>query len=387
MNEVLHPALLPLGLRDLLPPEAALEAHVVEHLMRVLASFGYERVKPPLFEYQESLLSGPGAAMAKETFRLMDPLSQRMIGIRADITPQVARIAASRLRQAPRPLRLCYAGQVLRAKGGQLRPARQVGQVGAELIGADGVEADVEVIGLAAEALMTLGIEGLSVDLTLPRLVPAICNAFALSPTTSEAIRAALDHKDAARLAAIGGPASDMLGALLAAAGPARKTLAVLDSLDLPFEAKREGERVASVFGLLQERQPLLGVTVDPVENRGFEYQTGISFTFFVAKARGELGRGGRYETGSGLLDDAGPEAATGFTLFTDAVLEAVPSIPPPKRLFLPVGTAPEIGRRFRNAEGGVTVAGLTPIPDVVAEARRLGCSHALIDGKIVDLG
>ena len=109
------------------------------------ASHGYERVKPPLVEFEENLLSGAGAAMAQDTFRLMDPISQRMIGLRADMTPQVARIAATRLANAPRPLRLCYAGQVLRVKGSELRPERQVGQVGAELIGADAAAADVEV--------------------------------------------------------------------------------------------------------------------------------------------------------------------------------------------------------------------------------------------------
>src|SRR6202048_221019 len=148
MNEPLHPALLPLGLRDLLPPDAAAEAAVAVRMMAVLESHGYQRVKPPLVEFEESLLSGPGAAMAQETFRLMDPVSQRMIGLRADMTPQVARIAATRLRKSARPLRLSYAGQVLRIKGGQLRPERQIGQVGAELIGADGAAPDVEAIPL-----------------------------------------------------------------------------------------------------------------------------------------------------------------------------------------------------------------------------------------------
>ncbi len=234
MNEPLHPALLPLGLRDLLPPDAASEALVVGRMMAVLESHGYQRVKPPLVEFEDSLLSGPGAAMASETFRLMDPISQRMIGIRADMTPQVARIAATRLRHAPRPLRLCYAGQVLRIKGGQLRPERQIGQVGAELIGADSAAADVEAIALAAEALAGLGISGLSVDLTLPRLVPAICASLGIAGKQSEIIRAALDHKDAAKLAESGGGAAPLLGKLLAAAGPAKTALAALTPLAMP---------------------------------------------------------------------------------------------------------------------------------------------------------
>jgi len=110
---------------------------------------------------------------------------------------------------------------VLRIKGGQLRPERQIGQVGAELIGADGAAADAEAIALAAETLAGLGIAGISVDLTLPRLVPAICDSLGIAAARGEAIRAALDHKDAAKLAEIGGAAAKLLGQLLAAAGPA----------------------------------------------------------------------------------------------------------------------------------------------------------------------
>src|SRR5690606_15769726 len=109
---------------------------VVERVMACFASHGYERVKPPLIEFEEGLLAGPGAALAAGTFRLMDPVSQRMMGVRADMTLQVARIAATRLKNQARPLRLSYAGQVLRVSGTQLRPERQFGQAGIELIGA-----------------------------------------------------------------------------------------------------------------------------------------------------------------------------------------------------------------------------------------------------------
>ena len=134
MNDAPH-ALLPTGLYDLLPPEAELEAEVTARLMSVLTSHGYQRVKPPLVEFEDTLLSGAGAAMSSETFRTMDPTSHRMVAVRADMTPQVARIAATRLGHRPRPLRLSYAGQVLRVRGSEVRPERQFGQAGAELIG------------------------------------------------------------------------------------------------------------------------------------------------------------------------------------------------------------------------------------------------------------
>src|SRR5580765_8556267 len=173
MNDAPHPALLPAGFYDLLPPEAEIEAAVTGRLMGVLAAHGYERAKPPLVEFEETLLSGAGAAMASDTFRTMDPISHRMIGVRADMTPQVARIAATRLSHRPRPLRLSYAGQVLRVKGSQMRSER--------LIGAAGPEADVEVIAVAGEALAEIGVPGLSVDLTLPTLVPAIAEAYGIA--------------------------------------------------------------------------------------------------------------------------------------------------------------------------------------------------------------
>jgi ATP phosphoribosyltransferase regulatory subunit len=380
MNDALHPALLPQGLSDLLAPDAAWEAEIVHRLTAALAVHGYERVKPPLAEYEDNLLSGAGAAMAKDTFRLMDPVSQRMIGLRADMTPQVARIATTRLRDAPRPLRLCYAGQVLRVRGSEIRPGRQVGQVGAELIGSDAVAADLEVVAVAAEALGTLGIKGLSVDLSLPTLVPSICRALGLSEAQIAAVRAPLDHKDAAGTAALGGRASEILGKLLRAAGLARPALKALGILDLPREAASERARLEAVVTGLETRVPGLAVTVDPVENRGFEYHTGISFAFFARGLSGEVGRGGRYRT-----EEAG-ENATGFTLYTDTIMEAAPAQKHGKRLFVPAGTADAAIRRW-HGDGWVTVAGLEPVADAAAEARRLGCTHRLEGDKILPLG
>src|SRR3546814_10608536 len=149
MTERAERGLLPAGLQDVLPPLAAHESAVVERLIACFQAQGYERVKPPLLEFEEALLTGAGTAVASQTFRLMDPVSQRMMGLRADMTPQVARIATTRLKKAPRPLRLCYGGQVLQVRGSQLRPERQFAQAGVELIGAPEESADAEVVLLA----------------------------------------------------------------------------------------------------------------------------------------------------------------------------------------------------------------------------------------------
>src|SRR5579864_725045 len=370
MNDLPHPALLPAGLYDLLPPEAQIEAEVTGRLMGVLAAHGYERVKPPMAEFEETLLSGAGAAMAADTFRTMDPVSHRMIGVRADMTPQVARIAATRLAHKRRPLRLSYAGQVLRVRGSQMRPERQVGQAGAELIGVGGPAADVEVIAVAGEALAAVGVPHLSVDLTLPTLVPAIADAYAITGERAVGLRAALDRKDVAAVASLAGEAGALLARLVAAAGTASATRAALDRLDLPERAGLERARLAAVLDGLVGAVPGLKVTVDPVENRGFEYHTGISFTFFARVdphlgPLGELGRGGRYEAG----DPAAPEPATGFTLYTDTILRTLPASPPHCRVLVPLGADRARAAALRQ-EGWITVAALVSAADWQQEAR-----------------
>jgi ATP phosphoribosyltransferase regulatory subunit len=384
-NDNLHKALLPQGLRDLLPPDAEAEADSVAKLIAVLSSHGYERVKPPLMEFEENLLSGAGAAMAPETFRLMDPISQRMIGLRADMTTQIARIAGTRLAKAPRPLRLCYAGEALRVKGSDMQPERQIGQVGAELIGSDAIAADIEAVTLAAEALSSLGIEGLSVDLTLPTLVPAICGTAGVAGTALETLRRALDHKDAAGVAAAGGKAASLLQKLLAAAGTAAPALKAIAALDLAPDAAAERARLALVAEQLAAAMPSLAITIDPVENRGFEYHTGVSFSFFARGIKTDLGRGGRYRTDNNHGQGAG-EDATGFTLYTESVLEAMAPHRPAPRLYVPAGGDAAAASRWRS-QGYVTVAGLVPVKDAIAEARRLGCNHVLEGEKAVALG
>ena len=382
MNDPSHAALLPAGLYDLLPPEAEIEAAVTARLMGVLAAHGYERVKPPLVEFEETLLAGAGLAMASDTFRTMDPISHRMIGVRADMTPQVARIAATRLSHKPRPLRLSYAGQVLRVRASQMQPERQVGQAGAELIGDGSPAADVEAIAVAGEALTALGVPHLSVDLTLPTLVPAIAEAYDITGERAVGLRAALDRKDVAAVVSLAGEAGALLARLVAAAGTASATRAALDRLDLPERGRLERDRLAAVLDGLVGVVPGLKVTVDPVENRGFEYHTGISFTFFARVdphlgPLGELGRGGRYQAG----DPAAPEPATGFTLYTDTILRTLPTPPPHRRVLVPLGADRARAGALRR-EGWITVAALAPAANWHEEARRLDCAYVLDDGE-----
>ena len=359
-------ALLPAGLRDILPPDADNESDVVHRVMGHFAAQGYERVKPPLIEFENTLLDGAGAATSAQAFRVMDPLSQKMMGVRADMTPQVARMAVARLGQAPRPLRLSYAGDVLRVKGSQLRPERQFVQAGLELIGSNSAAADAEVLVLAAEALVELGVPGVSVDLSLPTLVPALFADLGLSGEAADLLRKALDHKDAAQVAAIGGTAAQLLAALIAAVGPVDRALPALDALSLPPAAAADRDRLSKVVAKVRADFPEL--TVDPVENRGFEYHSGVAFTLFSRAFSGELGRGGRYLVG-------GSEPATGVTLFLDGVLAVLPSPKASRRILVPAGTPRNQAQALR-AQGWVTVMALEPVADLAAEAGRMLCGY-----------
>ncbi|MBL6456295.1 ATP phosphoribosyltransferase regulatory subunit [Belnapia sp. T6] len=367
-----NPALLPAGLMDLLPPEAEREAALVETLMAAFAGHGYERVKPPLLEFEDSLLAGSGAAVAEQTFRLMDPVSQRMMGLRADTTPQVARIAATRLGQQARPLRLCYAGQVLRVRGTQLAPERQLPQAGIELIGSDAAEADAEVALVAAEALARAGVPAVSLDITLPTMAPTLLEAAGVPPVLRQRLARALDRKDAAavgELAAQAGPLAAALPPLLAAAGPADGALAALAAADLPPAARAIADNAAAVLAAIRAREPGLRLTLDPVEFRGFRYHVGVAFTLYGPGATGELARGGRYVS-------ANDEPATGMSLYPDAVLRAARPAPARPRLFLPLGTPPAAAAALRDG-GFATVAALGPGDSPAA----LRCTHVLRDG------
>jgi ATP phosphoribosyltransferase regulatory subunit len=386
--------LLPAGLIDLLPPEAEREAKLVEALMAAFAAHGYERLKPPLLEFEDSLLAGTGAAVAEQTFRLMDPVSQRMMGLRADTTPQVARIAATRLRGEPRPLRLCYAGQVLRVKGTQIAPQRQLPQVGIELIGPEAPAADAEVAVVTAEALARAGVPGISLDISLPTMAAVLLaeaglTPVALAPRLGEAavrslietLRLGIDRKDpvavretAARAAPLAVDLGAMLPRLLEAAGPADAALAALAALPLPPAARAIAQNAAQVIAAIRARAPDLVITLDPLEFRGFHYHVGVAFTVFGPGATGELARGGRY-----LAQNEEP--ATGMSLYPDAVQRAAPPPPPRPRVFLPPGS-PAAAAAALRAAGCATVAALTGADT----PRGLRCTHILRDGQAVPL-
>lgn len=375
-------ALLPEGFRDLLAPAAEHEASIVRGLMDCFASYGYDRVAPPVVEYEDSLLTGAGATRAKQMFRLMDPDTQRMMAVRADMTVQTARLAATRLADAERPLRLSYAGNVLRTKGSQIRPTRQFAQSGIELIGSQSLDSELEAISIAVAALLASGVTALSVDLTLAPLVGALCDKHKLAGQQRENVISALDAKDGGAFSVLSDDARTQFETLLAAAGPARNALGLLADLGLEGMAGQLVARLKRLVERLEQDLPDVSLTVDPCESHGFEYKTGIGFALFAVGAQAELGRGGRYTV---FHPDGHEEPATGFSIYLDSLLAALPKPRKPVKIYVPYGTAAGESDPLRN-EGWRTIQGLTADEDASKEAARLGCSHILLNGAAIAL-
>lgn len=361
--------LLPEGLEDRLPAAAAAAARVTRAVIDVLDGHGYDRVQPPTIEFEKSMASRMAGVQPRRMFRFVDPASLRTLALRSDITVQVGRIAATALAERARPLRLCYAGQVVTIKGDGLDPTRERLQLGAELIGSDSVAAAGEIVAVAIEALSAAGATGLSVDFTLPDLVDTLAaKALPLDAGKIEAVRRELDAKDAGGLVEAGGEA---YLPLLTAIGPFDAAIERLAAIDaggaLSSRIKALREVAARVSGKAR-------LTLDPSERHGFEYQSWFGFTIYADGLSGALGRGGSYRI---LGRD---EPAIGFSLYPDALIDALASLEAGRdTLFLPLDHDPQVAERLR-AIGWRTVAAIGK----ACEPLALGCTHRLVDGEAV---
>ena len=365
--------LLPEGLSDRLPPQAEASARLVRHVLDSVASFGYARVMPPMAEFEDSLLVRLQSTSAQDLVRATDPASGRMLALRPDITAQISRIAATRLGKAARPLRLCYAGQVLKLRADQLRPEREETQLGAELIGTDNDAAAVEIVGVAIAALQAAGVYGLTIDFTLPDLVDTLAaGPMPLSPELIEPVRARLDAKDAGGLVALGPQAAAYLP-LIEATGPFHPAMERLEAIDAATGGALAG-RIAALRAIAKPIGWDITLTLDPTERHGFEYQRWFGFSIFAEGFVGELGRGGSYAI---TQKDGHNEPAIGFSLYPDPLIDASFGAEEAQRIFLPLGHDAERAATLR-AEGWRTVAALSEAD----EGRTLGCTHWLKGAK-----
>ena len=363
--------LLPVGLEDRLPTSAARITRAMRAALDALDTHGYDRVRPPLLEFESSLASRMTGVSTERCFRMTDPASLRTLALRSDITPQIGRIAATSMRDAPRPLRLAYCGDTALIQASQLDPARERLQLGGELIGADTVAAASEIVTVALKALEAAGLTGLSVDFTMPDVVDILASQNgSLDADTVEAIRRELDTKDAGGLKAVGGEA---YLPLLHAAGPIADALPKLREIDAGGALASRLDGLEAIAGAVGDRAR---ITLDPTERHGFEYQSWFGFTLYADGLRGAAGRGGTYRIGGS------EEPATGFTLYVDRIAEvAKVEVTARPTLFLEAdhdAAKAEVAR----SQGYRTIARLSDSD----EPKALGCTHCLSGSDISEL-
>lgn len=307
---------LPEYIDDILPDEARRIEGLRRTLLDHFLGHGYRLVQPPLIEHLDSLLTGTGHDLELQTFKVVDPLSGRMLGVRADMTPQVARIDAHLLNE-PGVTRLCYAGSVLRTRPGGVAQTREVLQIGAELYGEPGIAADVEVLALLLSSLDVAAVSGLHLDLGHVGVYRALANASRLAANGGDSeLFAAMRTKDmpsvaalTAKLAAAWRDAFVMLPTLY---GPADEVLA-LARARLPDTPAIAGALAALETLAKTACDRVDALHIDLADLRGYHYQSGASFSVFTSGEPNAIGRGERYDGIGKAFGRARP--ATGFTL------------------------------------------------------------------------
>ena len=316
---------LPDHIADVLPSEARHIEELRRGLLDTARSYGYELVMPPMLEYLESLLTGTGEALALQTSKLIDQISGRTMGLRADMTQQVARIDAHLLNRSG-VTRLCYCGPVVHALPDRPRATREPFQFGAEIYGHEGLEADLEALHLALDCLKGAGVKDVIVDLADVRIVRSLLAGVMVDEQVLRGVHAALASKDATGLAALTAnfpeASREGLMALLQLYGG----MEVLDKAEKVLERTAGVRDVLSHLRWLVQRLDGVKVSFDLADLRGYSYYSGTRFAIYVPGGSDALVRGGRYDEVGAVFGRNRP--AAGFSLDIKQLVAVVPERP-----------------------------------------------------------
>lgn len=376
--------LLPDGIDEVLPEQAEYLETLRRQILDTFACWGYQLVIPPFVDYLDSLLTGSGHDLNLQTFKLTDPLSGQILGVRADMTPQVARIDVHNLKH-DWPTRLCYAGTTLNAIGDGLEKTRSPMQIGAELYGHQGIESDYEVIRLMLEMLAISGIKNVHLDLGHVGIFGSLSQAAGLNSEQEAELFDVLQRKAVAELHElvdsfeISAEHKHALTALAKLNGD-RSVLAQAQQL---FGNKLPDLNTAladlnQLADKLQRDFPQLAVSFDLGELRGYHYHTGIVFAAFIPAVGREIARGGRYDNIGQIFGRA--RAATGFSadlrilvnLYRASVSQSRKTI-----IFAPSVDDPDLSIQIRDlrAQGNTVIEHL---PNQSGKPQDLGCTAVL---------
>lgn len=371
--------LLPEHIADVLPAQARRIEELRRQLLDMARAYGCELVMPPLLEYLDSLLSGTGQALDLKTFKLVDQLSGRTLGVRADTTPQVARIDAHLLNRRGLT-RLCYCGPVLHTRPDGLHATREPLQFGAEIYGHAGMEADLEVQELALDALRLAGLKGVTLDLGDARLVTGVLEGVSLEPKRLSALIAALAAKDAAVLSAL------TLDLPAAARDGLRALLGLYGGMSVLEEARRVLPDNALTRAALSDLQwlaahltqthPEVRLGFDLADLRGYAYYSGVRFALYADGCSDAVARGGRYDEVGAVFGRKRP--AVGFSLDLKALVALSPSDPLRAAIRAPWGEDASLRAAIRRLrEQGETV--VCVLPGHEHEHDEFNCDRELV--------
>lgn len=366
---------LPDHIADVLPSEARHIEELRRDLLDMARCYGYELVMPPLLEHLESLLTGAGEALDLQTFKLVDQLSGRMMGLRADSTPQVARIDAHLLNRRG-VTRLCYCGPVLHTRPGGPHATREPLQFGAEIYGHAGLEADLETLLLALDCLKVAKVQAPSVDMADARIVNALLDGVALEGDLLAQVHAALAAKDSSELAKLthNFPPSSRQGllALVQLYGD-EKVLIEAENVLPPIPVVREA---LSNLKWLASHLEGANATFDLADLRGYAYYTGARFSIYAQGASDALVRGGRYDEVGAVFGRNRP--ATGFSLDVKALVGVLTARPLRAAIRAPWREAADLRAAIAHlrAQGETVVCAL---PGHDSEVDEFHCDRELI--------
>jgi ATP phosphoribosyltransferase regulatory subunit len=356
--------LLPENISDVLPREARRVEEIRRALLDLYSSYGYELVIPPLIEYIDSLLTGSGGDLDLRTFKLVDQASGRMLGLRADTTPQVARIDAHILNRSG-VVRLCYAGSVLHTRPQHPLAVREPLQIGAELYGARGPAADLEVLELAVASLRVAGLARVNLDLGHTGVVRALLDMAKLSDAVEDEILAALSTKDTPALReTIQGLPVGVRDGLLALA----RLGGGLDVLD---DARRVLPDDPSIHAALDSLEYLAArcgadaVTLDLADLHGYRYHTGVTFAVHAPELPSAVLRGGRYDNIGKVFGRARP--AVGFSIYLRDLVGLL-GVDAARAILAPVGHDQSLREAIRRLRSGGEIV-VQRLPDEVGSA------------------
>lgn len=378
--------LLPEGIEELLPEQVQQLEALRRDLVELMRSWGYQLVMPPIVDFLDSLLTGMGNDLTLQTFTLTDQISGRQMGIRADMTPQIARMDAHQLKKDA-PNRLCYLGTVLRTRSDDFAASRSPIQCGAELYGSSSINSDIEIIRLMLATLNKTGISDVYLDLAHVGIYRGLANQAGLSDEREAALFEVLQRKAIPELEAmlaewsLDADVSSMLRVLVDLNGDVEVIDAAKQALASADHAVLDAlENLAGIAKTLQTLTPETRLFIDLAELRGYHYHNGVMFSAYLAGQGQAIAWGGRYDNIGKDFGHARP--ATGFSTDLKYLLQSTnTSITTQAAIFAPSGNAADLLSaitKLRDAGECVIVE----LPEQAGSATELGCDRQLVMKK-----